>query len=54
MVLPAVMLFNLRGAWWALHRARALGPRLSLPATRRHLSFGADAGLNHVERPIEP
>lgn len=41
-VLLLVMLANLAAAWIAFGRAKALTPRLSLPATRRHLRFGAD------------
>jgi hypothetical protein len=42
--LPAVLLgalvFNVLATWLAVARARALLPRLSLPATRRHLMLG--------------
>jgi uncharacterized membrane protein YqjE len=41
--LGLVILINLGGAAWALRRARQLMRLLSLPATRRHLSFGSDA-----------
>jgi hypothetical protein len=37
--LLGVVVVNLLAAWFALSRARALAPRLALPATRRHLIF---------------
>jgi hypothetical protein len=39
-VLFAALVFNLLATWLAVARARALLPRLSLPATRRHLMLG--------------
>jgi hypothetical protein len=38
-VLLGVVVVNLAAALFALFRARALAPRLALPATRRHLIF---------------
>lgn len=35
--LGATLLVNLLAAWWAMLRIRRLLPRVSLPATRRHL-----------------
>ncbi len=35
--LLVLLLFNVGAAWLVLRRARALVPRLALPATRRHL-----------------
>jgi len=34
-----VLVINLGACWWAVARARALAPRLHLPATRRHLTL---------------
>ena len=51
----AVLLFNLLLAWAALARIRRLVAALGLPATRRHLVFGAgtEAGAgDHV--PAQP
>jgi uncharacterized membrane protein YqjE len=44
LALLAVLLVNLGLAWMAVSRARRLLGSLGLPATRRHLSFGAEAG----------
>ncbi|MDO9599221.1 MAG: phage holin family protein [Azoarcus sp.] len=43
LALLAVLLFNLALAWAAVSRARRLLAKLGLPATRRHLVFGAEA-----------
>lgn len=43
LALLAVLLFNLLLAWAAVSRARRLLTKLGLPATRRHLVFGAEA-----------
>lgn len=43
LALLAVLLFNLALAWAAVSRARRLLANLGLPATRRHLVFGAEA-----------
>lgn len=43
LALLAVLLFNLALAWAAVSRARRLLASLGLPATRRHLVFGAEA-----------
>ena len=53
-----VLLFNLVLAWAALARVRHLLANLGLPATRRHLVFGADAAapasLDPPTRPVRP
>jgi hypothetical protein len=53
-VLLLVTGVNLVAACIALARAKALAPRLSLPATRRHLSLGEDGARDEdaVERPL--
>jgi len=43
LALLAVLLVNLALAWVAVSRVRRLLANLGLPATRRHLVFGADA-----------
>jgi len=43
LALLAVVLFNLALAWAAVSWARRLLANLGLPATRRHLAFGAEA-----------
>lgn len=43
LALLAVVLFNGALAWAAVARARRLLSTLGLPATRRHLAFGAEA-----------
>jgi hypothetical protein len=43
LALLAVVLVNLALAWTALARVRRLLTTVGLPATRRHLVFGADA-----------
>jgi hypothetical protein len=43
LALLAVLLVNLALAWAAVSRVRRLLANLGLPATRRHLVFGADA-----------
>lgn len=40
-VVTGLAVVNLLAVWFALSRARALAPRLSLPLTRQHLRFGA-------------
>ncbi|WP_296491850.1 phage holin family protein [Rhodoferax sp.] len=44
LALLAVLLVNLALAWAAVSRVRRLLASLGLPATRRHLVFGAKAG----------
>ena len=39
--LLAAFVLNALPAWWVVRRIRRLLPRVSLPATRRQLSFGA-------------
>jgi len=48
--LAVVLLCNAAAAWIAVARARQLFPRLTLPATRRHLTLGED-GLLAAARP---
>jgi uncharacterized membrane protein YqjE len=43
LALLAVLLVNLALAWAAVSRVRRLLATLGLPATRRHLAFGAEA-----------
>ncbi len=57
-VLLLVMGVNFLAAWLALARAKTLGPRLALPATRRHLSLNdadysaEDTGDEALDRPL--
>jgi hypothetical protein len=62
-VLFGALVFNLLATWLAVARARALLPRLTLPATRRHLTRSptnptgsAGASAEHHERtdPLAP
>lgn len=43
LALLPVLLINLAAVAFAMGQVRRLTPRLSLPATRRHLTFSADA-----------
>ena len=54
LALLAVLLVNLVLAWAAMSRVRGLLANLGLPATRRHLMFGAEAALTagvQLQRP---
>ncbi len=52
LALLVMLLLNLSLAWAAMSRARLLISALGLPATRRHLSFGAAAGVAPERRPV--
>lgn len=52
LALLAVLLVNLALAWAAVSRVRRLLANLGLPATRRHLVFGAEAGIPLHRDPI--
>ena len=52
LALLAVLLVNLALAWAAVTRARRLLVNLGLPATRRHLVFGAKAPAAQAGAPL--
>ena len=48
-----VLVINLGACWWAVARARALAPRLHLPATRRHLTLSRPPTASKPTSPDE-
>lgn len=52
--LLVAFVLNALPAWWVVRRIRRLLPRVSLPATRRHLSFGAPAADDAALPEVRP